>query len=91
MEEISQLSSMVKSYFRPDKLNIGALGNIVPQLHMHVIARFRHDDLWPHGIWQSSQIMIPYPEDTLNRLLNELGQQVKESSDEILKYKMINN
>lgn len=72
MEEISQLSSIVKLYFRPDKLNIGALGNIVPQLHMHIIARYKQDELWPHGVWQSAQTTCPYTEDKLNRLIGEL-------------------
>ena|SRR5438105_3660711 len=33
------------------KLNIAALGNVVPQLHVHVIARFRHDPAWPNPVW----------------------------------------
>ncbi len=35
----------------PDKLNIAALGNIVAQLHVHVIARFVHDAAWPRPVW----------------------------------------
>ena len=85
MDEISQLSLIVKSYFKPDKLNIGALGNIVPQLHMHVIARFKHDDLWPHGVWQSLQTITPYPKDILNALLGDLRHRVSEAFCEKIK------
>ena len=72
MDEISQLSSIVRAYFKPDKLNIGTLGNIVPQLHMHIIARFTTDFLWPHGVWQADQITTSYEENTLTTLLSDL-------------------
>jgi len=73
IDEISTLSSLVKSYFKPDKLNIGALGNIVPQLHIHVIGRFTQDSLWPHSVWQSAQTSVPYTEDELKPLLDFLA------------------
>lgn len=72
IEEISRLSQLVKQQFKPNKLNIGTLGNIVPQLHIHVIARFTHDLLWPHGIWQEQQETKPYEADELNRLLTTM-------------------
>ena len=72
MDEISQLSSIVKTYFNPDKLNVATLGNIVSQLHIHVIARFTHDALWPHGVWQEAQETTPYQQDKINKLLEEL-------------------
>lgn len=72
MDEISKLSSIMRVYFKPDKLNIGALGNIVPALHIHVIARFKDDDLWPHGVWQESQVSEPYAQDVLEPLLMDL-------------------
>jgi diadenosine tetraphosphate (Ap4A) HIT family hydrolase len=52
IEEIAQVSKITEHYFRPDKLNVGALGNIVSQLHIHIVARFKEDKLWPHSIWQ---------------------------------------
>lgn len=45
IEEINQLSLLVRDYFKPDKLNIGALGNIVPQLHIHIVIRRKNDPL----------------------------------------------
>lgn len=55
MREISELSKIMQSLFKPDKLNVAALGNLVSQLHVHVVARFASDPLWPQGIWQQAQ------------------------------------
>lgn len=78
IEEISELSSIVRQYFKPDKLNIGSLGNIVPQLHIHIIARFKNDNLWPHGIWQAAQTGTPYGESKLSLLRKDLGALMKD-------------
>lgn len=78
MEEINQLSLMVNDYFNPDKLNIGALGNVVPQLHIHVVIRRKKDPLWPQGIWQSSMSPTPYPESKLNDILSSLSDLIRE-------------
>lgn len=45
------ISKMLEVLFLPDKLNLGALGNMVPQLHIHHIARFISDIAWPGPIW----------------------------------------
>ncbi len=72
MDEISALSAIVRAHFKPDSLNIGALGNIVPQLHVHVVARFTHDALWPHGVWQAALESMPYTENKGNELIMHL-------------------
>ncbi len=72
IDEISRLSSLVKSHFKPDKLNVGTLGNVVSQLHVHVIARFTHDDLWPHGVWQEALANKPYAKNEVDCLLAQL-------------------
>ncbi|MEM0514095.1 HIT domain-containing protein [Pseudoalteromonas sp. YIC-827] len=51
MQESAQLSRLLQSVFNPDKLNIAALGNMVPQLHIHHIARYRSDIAWPKPVW----------------------------------------
>ena len=56
MEEIAQVSGVLEREFRPDKLNVGALGNLVPQLHVHVIARYRGDPAWPGPVWGSGHV-----------------------------------
>lgn len=50
-QEIDAAALALRHAFAPDKLNIGALGNVVSQLHVHVIARHRHDDAWPAPVW----------------------------------------
>jgi diadenosine tetraphosphate (Ap4A) HIT family hydrolase len=49
--EIRQISQTMKQIFFPDKLNIASLGNIVSQLHIHIIARYKTDKAWPNPIW----------------------------------------
>lgn len=51
MEEIAGVSAALQRATRCDKLNVAALGNAVPQLHVHVIARFRGDPAWPNPVW----------------------------------------
>lgn len=51
MDEIAAASRAMQALFSPDKLNVAALGNQVPQLHVHVIARFTVDAAWPHPVW----------------------------------------
>jgi diadenosine tetraphosphate (Ap4A) HIT family hydrolase len=59
MEEVAQVSSAVEALFRPDKLNVAAIGNVVPQLHVHIVARRRNDPAWPNPVWGSG-IGEPY-------------------------------
>ncbi len=51
IEESSLLASALETVLRPDKLNIAALGNMVAQLHVHHIARYRTDVAWPAPVW----------------------------------------
>ena len=53
--ESAQLSRNLMQSFHADKINIGALGNLVPQLHIHHIARFRSDPAWPAPVWGHSE------------------------------------
>jgi diadenosine tetraphosphate (Ap4A) HIT family hydrolase len=51
MEELSLISHVLKEETKCDKLNVAAIGNVVPQLHIHVVARRKDDPLWPKPIW----------------------------------------
>jgi diadenosine tetraphosphate (Ap4A) HIT family hydrolase len=51
LEEVSRLSAAMQSAFAADKMNVAALGNVVPQLHVHVIARRVGDAAWPRPVW----------------------------------------
>lgn len=50
-QESAMISEVLTQLFTPDKLNIAALGNMVPQLHIHHIVRYREDVSWPKPIW----------------------------------------
>ena len=50
-DEVDRASRALRDAFQPFKLNVAALGNLVPQLHVHVIARYEHDPAWPSPVW----------------------------------------
>ena len=49
--ESSAVAQAMAEYFKAEKMNVAALGNMVPQLHIHHIARFRDDAAWPKPVW----------------------------------------
>ena len=51
VKEIVYCSKLMKKIFRTSKLNVEKIGNIVPQLHIHIIARYRNDSSWPLSVW----------------------------------------
>ena len=53
--ESQAISQALEAIFRPDKINLGALGNLVPQLHIHHIARHIYDMAWPGPIWGNTK------------------------------------
>jgi diadenosine tetraphosphate (Ap4A) HIT family hydrolase len=55
MEEIRLASRVLKDITHCDKLNIAAIGNIVPKLHIHMVARRKNDPLWPKPVWGLAQ------------------------------------
>lgn len=60
LQEIVAVSEVLQAMAKPDKLNIGALGNMVRQLHIHAIARFASDPAWPGPVWGHSPA-VAYP------------------------------
>lgn len=79
MTEINILSTIINDFFHPDKINIAALGNIVSQLHIHVVARFKKDKAWPHSIWQPDLEPGSYEKEVLDCYIEELSAQIKAS------------
>ena len=53
LQEICVISKIMQKIYKPKKLNIANLGNMVPQLHVHVIARYENDGAWPNPVWNS--------------------------------------
>jgi diadenosine tetraphosphate (Ap4A) HIT family hydrolase len=54
-EELNRASLGLKTMFKAKKINVGALGNMVPQLHIHVVARAESDAAWPGPVWGSGK------------------------------------
>lgn len=50
---IRQVSQFIEDYFHPDKLNVGCIGNIVRQMHIHLVGRSPSDPAWPETVWAS--------------------------------------
>jgi diadenosine tetraphosphate (Ap4A) HIT family hydrolase len=51
LDEVVQVSALMQRQFSADKMNVAAFGNVVPQLHVHVIARHVGDPAWPRPVW----------------------------------------
>jgi diadenosine tetraphosphate (Ap4A) HIT family hydrolase len=60
MTEIRIATRVMLELAKPDKVNVGALGNVVAQLHVHVVGRFRSDPAWPGPVWGHGS-RTPYP------------------------------
>lgn len=71
MDEIVLASDALRAVYRPDKLNVAALGNMVAQLHVHVIARFTGDAAWPAPVWGAAPPR-PYAPDELSLHMTRL-------------------
>jgi diadenosine tetraphosphate (Ap4A) HIT family hydrolase len=76
--EITVAARALKTITECDKLNIAALGNQVPQLHVHVVARRRTDAAWPKPVWGVNP-PLAYGVDQQTNLLNSLRQLLKPS------------
>ena len=71
LKESAKLSKLLMDVFSPDKLNVAALGNMVPQLHIHHIARFTNDAAWPAPIWGKFPA-VPYSDEQITEIKKAL-------------------
>jgi diadenosine tetraphosphate (Ap4A) HIT family hydrolase len=73
--EIARVAEQIKVWANTigicDKINIGMIGNLVPQLHVHIVARSRGDAAWPGTVWGAGKA-IPYGAAELSRVVTEL-------------------
>lgn len=76
MGEIRLVSKALRDTLSPDRINVAAIGNMVDQLHVHVIARTMSDPAWPGTVWGYGGAK-PYDEPTLLRRRNELVPRLK--------------
>ncbi len=72
IHESCELGRLSMEHFKGDKLNIGAIGHVVPQLHIHHIVRYRNDHQWPKVFWGLLDELAPYSEKELQQRLNEV-------------------
>lgn len=75
-QESNALSRALMSVFGGDKLNIAALGNVVPQLHIHHIVRYIDDPAWPDPVWGKHPARAYSPgeaQNTIEKILQALG------------------
>lgn len=71
LNESSLLSELVMQVFSGDKMNVAALGNVVKQLHVHHVVRYKNDVSWPKPIW-GQQPLTPYTDIELAELKDKL-------------------
>ncbi len=60
VSEIARAAKAINDLFAPDKINTAALGNMVPQLHVHIFGRYNNDPAWPKPVWAVDVPEIPY-------------------------------
>ena len=72
MDEIVYCSNLMKKIFKTSKLNVEKIGNIVPQLHIHIIARKKTDTTWPLSVWVTKS--KPYTEKNLRFVINKISE-----------------
>jgi diadenosine tetraphosphate (Ap4A) HIT family hydrolase len=72
LDDINRAAHVLHAIEKPDKLNIAMLGNVVPQFHVHVIARFVRDAAWPKPVWGVGE-RTPYAAHELRRYADELA------------------
>lgn len=68
IREIDRAGRALQATMKPHKLNVAALGNVVPQLHVHVIARYRDDIAWPRPVWGMATAQPYTPEALVARV-----------------------
>jgi diadenosine tetraphosphate (Ap4A) HIT family hydrolase len=75
MDELALVSRALKDETRCDKLNVAAIGNVVPQLHVHVVARRKDDAAWPKPVWGAVPRRV-YAADAMERFVIAIRERV---------------
>ena len=76
MKEIVYCSKLMKKIFKTKKLNVEKIGNIVPQLHIHIMARSTNDSTWPLSVWVIKG--KPYTKILLAKTINKIKNYFKD-------------
>ncbi len=83
LRESTTLSRALVAAFAPDKLNIAALGNVVPQLHLHHVVRYKSDPAWPAPVWGKVTASV-YTAAALNVVVERLRRSLTTNDFEYL-------
>ena len=76
MREVREVSHAFAAMTRADRINVAALGNMVPQLHIHIVARFKDDAAWPNPVWNSGVDMQTYNDTARDEMLATLREML---------------
>lgn len=76
LRESGEAARLLEAVTAPDKLNVGALGNLVPQFHWHLVARHRQDPCWPGPVWGCGK-PEPYDEEQAEALVARLAGMIE--------------
>jgi len=79
MHVVETIERTLREHLAPSKINLASLGNVVPHLHWHVIARFDWDARWPAPVWAPLQRAVPHAASRLPMTLPELDRQVAQA------------
>jgi len=77
MQESSYVAQQLADSYLADKMNIAALGNMVPQLHIHHVVRYKSDKAWPAPIWGQFDA-VPYSEESLIKTVSKIKTALKQ-------------
>ncbi|USR78122.1 HIT family protein [Photobacterium damselae] len=80
IKESCLIAQLLETDYKAEKINVGALGNLVPQLHLHHIARFSDDIAWPGPIWGNTK-GIQRPEAVQQALVEELQSELEQQAE----------
>ncbi len=69
--EAQEVSALLEEHYAPRRINVGALGNLVPQLHYHIVARTEDDPAWPGPVWGHEE-SISYTEAEIEAVRSKL-------------------
>jgi diadenosine tetraphosphate (Ap4A) HIT family hydrolase len=75
LQELDLAQTLLWDTFKPTQLNVAAIGNKTPQLHVHVIARFAHDPAWPGTVWDHPT-RAKYAPEELENVLGKLKRDI---------------
>ena len=80
LDESAQVCRAMEVLFAPDKMNVAAIGNMVPQLHLHHVARFRTDIAWPAPVWGFAQA-VTYDATTVQNTVDRVREELQSASN----------